>query len=183
MVLDGASYTRENLRALEGFSWVLRVPATLREARALLEEGFPSGGEAWTPLLSGYRGVEVERAYGGVGQRWLLLESQERARAEEEGPGGGEPGASLPPPGLPGVREERQQGRVGRPRKGEAPVAVRYRLLARLEVDEGKLERARRGLGRFILATNVLDREELPPWEVLRRYKDQTRTVERGSGF
>ncbi|WP_126203900.1 IS1634 family transposase, partial [Thermus scotoductus] len=72
---------------------------------------------------------------------------------------------------------------VGRPRRREARVAARYRLLARVEVDEGKLERARRGLGRFILATNVLDREGLPPWEVLRRYKDQARTVERGFRF
>jgi hypothetical protein len=60
---------------------------------------------------------------------------------------------------------------------------VSYRLLARLEVDEGKLERARRGLGRFLLATDVLDREALPAGEVLGRYKDQTRTVERGFRF
>ena len=214
VVLDGANYTRENLRALEGFAWILRVPATLREARALLEGEF--AGEAWTPLLPGYRGVEVERTYGGVRQRWLILESEERARAEEEGlwrrvaraEGGArkalgrllarefsceadarraleEVSRGLPYHRLVylGVREERRRGRGGRPRKGEAPVAVRYRLLARVEVDEGKLERARRGLGRFILATNVLDREGLPPWEVLRRYKDQARTVERGFRF
>jgi hypothetical protein len=30
--------------------------------------------------------------------------------------------------------------------EGEAPLSVSYRLLARLEVDEGKLERARLGL-------------------------------------
>jgi transposase len=47
VVLDGAGYSRENLRALEGFSWILRVPATLKEARALLEGEFPR--EAWTP--------------------------------------------------------------------------------------------------------------------------------------
>jgi hypothetical protein len=82
-----------------------------------------------------------------------------------------------------GVQEERRRGRVGRPRKGEAPLSVSYRLLARLEVDPGKLERARRGLGRFLQATNVLDREALPALEVLGRYKDQTRTVERGFRF
>ena len=41
----------------------------------------------------------------------------------------------------------------------------------------------RRGLGRFLLATDVLDREALPAGEVLGRYKDQTRTVERGFRF
>jgi hypothetical protein len=86
VVLDGAGYSRENLRALEGFSWILRVPATLKEARALLEGEFPR--EAWTPLLPGYRGLEVEPDYGGVRQRWLLVESEARARevdVEEEG--------------------------------------------------------------------------------------------------
>ena len=72
---------------------------------------------------------------------------------------------------------------MGRPRKGEAPLSVSYRLLARLEVDQGKLEPARRGLGRFLLATDVLDREALPAGEVLGRYKDQGRTVERGFRF
>ncbi len=109
VVLDEAGYSRENLRALEGFSWILRVPATLKEARA--REG-----------------------------------------------------------------EEGLRRRVARA-EGEAPLSVSYRLLARLEVDRGKLERARRGLGRFPLATDVLDREALPAGEVLGR------TVERGFRF
>jgi transposase len=217
VVLDGAGYSRENLRALEGFSWILRVPATLKEARALLEGEFPR--EAWTPLLPGYRGLEVEADYGGVRQRWLLVESEARARevdVEEEGlrrrvaraEGEAEKAlgrllsrrfaceadarraleeasGKLPYHRLVylGVQEERRRGRVGRPRKGEAPLSVGYRLLARLEVDEGKLERARRGLGRFLLATDVLDREALPAGEMLKRYKDQTGRWSGDSGF
>ena len=214
VVLDGASYSQENLGALQGFSWVMRVPATLKEARALLREELPQ--EAWRPLLPGYRGLEVESEYGGVRQRWLLVESQERARMEEaslrqrivraEGEARkvlgqltartfaceadarralSEASGRLPLHRLVylGVQEERQWERVGRPRKGERPLAVVYRLRARLEVDQEKLERARRGLGRFLLATDVLDRERLPPQEVLRRYKDQARTVERGFRF
>ncbi len=163
VVLDGASYSQENLRALEGFSWILRVPATLKEARALLEGEFPR--EAWTPLLPGYRGLEVEREYGGVRQRWLLVESEARAREEEEGlrrrvaraEGEAEKAlgrllsrgfaceadarraleeasGKLPYHRLVylGVQEERHRGRVGRPRKGEPPLSVSYRLLARL---------------------------------------------------
>jgi transposase len=200
VVLDGAGYSRENLRALEGFSWILRVPATLKEARALLEGEFPR--EAWTPLLPGYRGLEVEADYGGVRQRWLLVESEARAQEEEEGlrrrvaraegeaekalgrllsrrfaceadarralAVDEEASGKLPYHRLVylGVQEERRRGRVGRPRKGEAPLSVSYRLLTRLEVDEGKLER-----------------EALPAGEVLGRYKDQTRTVERGFRF
>jgi transposase len=200
VVLDGAGYSRENLRALEGFSWILRVPATLKEARALLEGEFPR--EAWTPLLPGYRGLEVEADYGGVRQRWPLVESEARAREEEEGlrrrvaraegeaekalgrllsqrfaceadarralAVDEEASGKLPYHRLVylGVQEERRRGRVGRPPKGEAPLSVSYRLLARLEVDEGKL-----------------GREALPAGEVLGRYKDQGRTVERGFRF
>lgn len=65
VVLDGASYSQENLGALQGFSWVMRVPATLKEARALLREELPQ--EAWRPLLPGYRGLEVESEYGVCG--------------------------------------------------------------------------------------------------------------------
>jgi len=82
-----------------------------------------------------------------------------------------------------GVQEERKRGRVGRPPKGEPPLAVGYRPLVRVELNQGKLERARQGLGRFLLATDVLDWEALPAGEVLGRYKDQTRTVERGFRF
>ena len=210
VVLDGASYSQENLWALAGFGWILRVPATLKEARALLEGEFPR--EAWLPLLPGYR----EREYGGVRQRWLLVEGEERARLAEEELNRrvaraegeaqkvlgkltarsfaceadlrealAEASARLPFHRLVylGVQEERKRGRVGRPPKGEPPLAVGYRPLVRVELNQGKLERARQGLGRFLLATDVLDWEALPAGEVLGRYKDQTRTVERGFRF
>jgi len=64
VVLEGAGYSQENLRALAGFSWILRVRASLKEARALLEGEFPR--EAWTL----YRGLAVEADCGGVRQRW-----------------------------------------------------------------------------------------------------------------
>jgi len=161
VVLEGASYSQENLWALEGFGWILRVPASLKEARALLEGEFPR--EAWIPLLPGYRGLEVEADYGGVRQRWLLVEGEEReeegglrrrvARAEGEAEKAlgkllsrrfaceadarralEEASGRLPyhRPVYLGVQEERRRGRVGRPRKGEPPLSVGHRLLARL---------------------------------------------------
>jgi transposase len=177
VVLDGAGYSRENLRALEGFSWILRVPATLKEARARAVDVEEEGLRRRVARAEG----EAEKALGRLLSRRFACEADaRRALAVDE-----EASGKLPYHRLVylGVQEERRRGRVGRPRKGEAPLSVSYRLLARLEVDEGKLERARRGLGRFLLATNVLDREALPAGEVLGRYKDQTRTVERGFRF
>jgi len=174
VVLDGAGYSRENLRALEGFSWILRVPATLMEARAREVDVEEGGLRRRVARAEG----EVEKALGRLLSQRFACEADAR-RALEEASG------KLPYHRLVylGVQEERRRGRVGRPRKGEAPLSVGYRLLARLEVDEGKLERARRGLGRFLLATDVLDREALPAGEMLGRYKDQGRTVERGFRF
>ena len=59
------------------------MPATLKEAQQLLQGEAPA--EAWLPLLPGYRGLEVEADYGGVRQRWLVVESEARAREEEGG--------------------------------------------------------------------------------------------------
>jgi hypothetical protein len=109
VVLEGAGYRRENLRAREEEGGLRRV------ARAEGEAPFP--------------GVRLRG--GGPA-----------------GPGGGQWEAAPPPPGLPG-------GAGGAaPGKGEAPLPPPGPL--------GKLERARRGLGRFLLATDVLDREALP---------------------
>lgn len=179
----------------------------------VLEQEVPPA--AWQPLGRGYRDLEVECSDGGIAQRWLLVESVERAEMEQERlqhqMAKGEQAAQKAlrrlaarvfaceadawraleeaSTGLPfhrlvyrGVKEERQRGRVGRPRKQERPLSVGYRLLARVEVDEGKVESARRGLGRFLLATNA-PQAVLPAEEVLRRYKDQSRTVERGFRF
>ncbi len=65
VVLDGASYSQENLGALRGFSWVMRVPATLKEAKVLLREELPQ--EAWRPLLPGYRGWRWRASTGVCG--------------------------------------------------------------------------------------------------------------------
>jgi hypothetical protein len=63
VVLDGAGYSRENLPALEGFSWILRVPATLKEARACWKGSFR---EKLGPLCSrGTGGWRWRRTTGG----------------------------------------------------------------------------------------------------------------------
>lgn len=48
----------------------------------VLEQEVPPA--AWQPLASGYQGLEVQRSYGGIAQRWLLVESAERAGMESE---------------------------------------------------------------------------------------------------
>ena len=55
--------------------WITRVPATLREAHAVLAHADP---QAMAPLQEGYRYQELTSTYGGVEQRWLLIYSEPR---------------------------------------------------------------------------------------------------------
>lgn len=83
LVKDGAGYSEGALKAHEeaGLKWVMRVPATLTEAKALLETSDPKN---LRPLSEGYRYLSVTSSYGGIEQRWLLIHSQAaQARAKK----------------------------------------------------------------------------------------------------
>jgi transposase len=69
----------------------------------------------------------------------------------------------------------------GRP-KAEAPVTYRYRIGAQIKEDSTKVDSILRTKGRFILATNELDKTLLTNKELLQNYKGQ-QSVERGFRF
>ena len=77
VVTDSALYSEDNLALLQDTSmkWITRVPGTLNEVKAALAQADP---EQMVPLKAGYRGQTLRSTYGGVAQRWLLIESQPR---------------------------------------------------------------------------------------------------------
>jgi hypothetical protein len=77
VVADSALYSEDNLTLLNDIptKWITRVPGTLNEVKAALAQADP---EQMTPLKAGYRGQTLTSTYGGVTQRWLLIESQPR---------------------------------------------------------------------------------------------------------
>jgi transposase len=75
-----------------------------------------------------------------------------------------------------------QYPRKGRPRADEQPDIVGYRVQGQVSRDETKIEPIRRQKGRFILATNELDRATLPDEAILTEYKRLSHT-ERGFQF
>ena len=77
---------------------------------------------------------------------------------------------------------EAEYEKPGRPAKGAEPRAISYRIEAELARDEAKIAAARKRAGRFILATNVLNHEELSNEALLAEYKGQNQ-VERGFRF
>lgn len=68
----------------------------------------------------------------------------------------------------------------GRPKKGSQPDTVEYRLSAEVIRDEAAITSAKLTKGRFILATNQLDKIALPDIAILPTYKEQSGTE---SGF
>jgi transposase len=77
LVADSALYSADNLQKLAEtrLKWITRVPATLREAQAVLAQANP---QTMAPLTEGYRYRVVPSSYGGVAQRWLLIHSEPR---------------------------------------------------------------------------------------------------------
>lgn len=76
-VMDAAFYSEPNLQQVGSIGWLSRVPLTLKAAQDLVHSDV-------TPLAEvpceqkDYRMWEVEQTYGGVPQRWILVESQTR---------------------------------------------------------------------------------------------------------
>ncbi|WP_346294109.1 IS1634 family transposase [Sphaerothrix gracilis] len=76
-VIDAAFYSEPNLQQVGSLKWVSRVPQTLSDAQALVQ----SDTSELTPVactLKDYRMWETTAEYGGVQQRWILIESLTR---------------------------------------------------------------------------------------------------------
>lgn len=78
------------------------------------------------------------------------------------------------------VNETMQHEGRGRPSKGAQPSLRGYQVTGEIIQDEAKIGPLRNEKGRFILATNQLDRDILPDAALLSTYKEQSKTE---SGF
>lgn len=79
-VADSALYSEANLQKLTGFKWLTRVPLTVKAATELVTQ---LSMQALEPAgLAGYRMATVGNTYGGVRQRWLVVESEARKQAD-----------------------------------------------------------------------------------------------------
>jgi transposase len=73
--------------------------------------------------------------------------------------------------------------RPGRPPKGAQRQVAGWQVKATCQVNTDRFEEAQKWLGRFLLATNELDKTRLPDGKLLESYKAQGTTVERGFRF
>ena len=202
IVMDAAFYSQENIQEVGEMKWLSRVPLTLKAAKKLVKE--TDSASLTLSEQPGYSYKQVKSNYGGVEQRWLLVESQKRRDADLE-----KLEKNLKKQELECQKKlrtlsqkefacsedaQREARRLLKKSKFHQLNHIHiqkvegktgelgYQVTGKIEVDEEKVNPERQQAGRFFLATNVLSLTELSSEEMLCEYKNQQQ-VERGFGF
>ena len=79
-VADAALYSEANLEAMSGLQWLTRVPLSIKAASELVE----TTTSLQASKLKGYSTAESMSEYGGISQRWILVESQARLKSDSK---------------------------------------------------------------------------------------------------
>lgn len=77
-IADGALYSADNIKIMNDLQWLTRVPLSIKEASTLVNEV----GELKPSTVKGYKLGESSSEYGGVPQRWILIESEQRRKSD-----------------------------------------------------------------------------------------------------
>ena len=203
MVADSALYTAENLGLMTNLKWLSRVPAKVKLAKSLISRLRSEDLTAST--IQGYKFSEQKSNYGGIEQRWLVVESEARRQSDhkrlDKKIQQAEKEASqklrqlstqefaCKPDALAAANqlyrtfkyhqltEIKLQEVSTKARSGQS-----FTVQAILEVDAEAIATQKRQSGRFVLATNQLEAEELSNDEMIAKYKEQ-QAAERGFAF
>ena len=214
MVADSALYTAPNLEMLTNLRWLTRVPLSLKQAQQLVFQLHES--EFHGSSVTGYSWSEHKSNYGGVTQRWLVVESSLRRDADQR-----KLSKNLKKAEVESQNKLRELSNIEFACSADAYSAANrlskqlkyhnltqvtsreataksatnltncheksssiliFKVQAKLELDANVVARITKASGRFILATNVLDAEQLSPDEMIVKYKEQ-QSAERGFGF
>jgi transposase len=211
-VMDSAAYSQENLAGWQEIGWVTRVPETVGEAKVVLQavelEAMEDVGNGYRilPLCSTYGNVR-QRWLVVYSQKAYERESKQLdkrvAKAEEKAEkawrqlqrstfqcqADAQAAAAQLGEKLPWHQPQAQvvplqkYAQPGRPAKDAVAQIVGWQLTGQLAVKEEAVAEKRQRIGRFIVATNVLDEEEMPHTMLLNLYKEQGSAVERGFRF
>ncbi len=202
IVGDSALYSQENLELLKQIKWLTRVPLSISEAKNLVTS--LSDSEFKTSEIPGYSWVEKESTYGGIKQRWLVVESAARKKSNLEklekkiikeyestqkkltklfkqnfsSSSEAELNLKLIQSPLKYHLIKESQTTENQLKNQETT----YQLTGVIQADSESIELLKKRAGRFIIATNRLDSEAFNSDEMLKKYKEQQH-VERGFAF
>jgi transposase len=201
MVADSALYSESNLKLMSNMEWISRVPLSIKKAKNLVKALIKK--ELKASEIKGYSYVEEEVSYGGIEQRWLLVESAERKKADlnklakkvqeelskanklarklEQSEFTDEFSIERKITEITSKLKYHQISdlQINENNKGKKTV---YRVKCQLTENKELITQQQNSCGRFILATNVLDTMELESEEILKTYKEQ-QSIERGFRF
>jgi transposase len=206
MVADSALYSEANLQQIAGLRWLTRVPLTIKKAQKLLSE--PGEEDFCKSVIPGYSWCEQSINYGGIKQRWLVVESDERQASDLKRLAKNIQKADLEavkklrqlsrqiwaciPDALKAAKKLSQELKYHQltaievvevsPKSPEMPANHSYKITATLELKTIVVKAEQQQAGRFILATNILDTQQLSNDEMLSKYKNQ-QAAERGFSF
>ena len=211
-VADSAFYVKEKLKNYSDLKWISRVPESIKESKQLVqqrEEYFSwinsIEGYRYTETESTYGNVKQrwllvfsQQAYERESQTFKKnLESKLKALEKECWHASNqiytcESDARKTIKKLSikqtlfkvtgqVIAVEKYDG-VGRPAINTKKVTSGYKIEFKIENNEEEIANQLRTKGRFILATNDLDKETLPIELILKNYKEQ-QSVERGFRF
>jgi len=212
VVMDSAGYTEKTLLDCgTTVKWVSRVPETLKESKKAIESTYDN----WQALSQGYQYVPLDSKYANIGQRWLLVYSEEAYGREigtlKKNYAKGSDNEyhaylKLVRSGFDCIKDAKKAAdsfikkckylffnnlgfnkvpffdKKGRPRKEEAPAGHLFYIQANVGCDIERFKAAAHTKGKFIIATNELDKVKLADEKLFETYKGQSK-VERGFRF
>ena len=206
IVADCALYTESNLKLMSELRWLCRVPLSIKIAQSLIST-LPEL-EFIDSNLPGYKFASKTVTYGEIEQRWLVVQSQDRresdlrklsqkiikaeSKAIQELKNLSQDKFACEADAIKALLKlskqfkyhQIQESKVTETtsNKKENSAGISYQISATVSKNESKINTEILSAGRFIIATNVLDSNELSDDSMLSEYKAQ-QSCERGFGF
>ncbi|MBV6625067.1 MAG: IS1634 family transposase [Rivularia sp. (in: Bacteria)] len=204
MVADCALYTENNIKLMSDTKWLCRVPLSIKEAK-LLTSTLPES-EFIESELKHYSYVAKKITYAGIEQRWLVVQSQERRKADlqklsqkitknEEKINSElkklskekfacETDAIKELSKLSKKFKYHQINKVSviENTQSSGKQEKFYQVSATIMEDKDKINPSILSAGRFIIATNIVEEAELDNTSMIYKYKAQ-QSCERGFSF
>ena len=206
MVADAALYTESNLKMMSELRWLCRVPLSIKAAKSLISTLAES--EFIDSTIPGYKLASKIQNYAGIEQRWLVVQSQERkesdlhkltqkitkaeSKAVQDLKKLSQERFACVADAIKALSKLSKQFKYHqihestvtqvKSNKKDTSGEISYQISATVSQDESKINTELLSAGRFIIATNVLDSQELSKDSMLGEYKAQ-QSCERGFGF
>jgi len=210
LVCDSALYSQENLQLIKLLKWISRVPMTIKKAQELvrtveIEEIDAKEIHRRADLvLEGYNWKESRVNYGGIEQIWLVVSSEKRQKSDLEKI---EKKLKKEEIKVEKLLKELKREEFENPQQARYKLKGINKTLKLFKIEESEIIESqskkkklidkiegviqqkveeiairKKEAGRFILATNLIDKDRLKPEEILQAYKNQ-QSCERGFRF